>query len=394
MFYDVTYYKSDGETTVFRECAKELISSDNNIALTLMKQHKINGNIATDVVCDVGMVYAIYQADSEINVDVKKTTFKVLTEPDHNNNFELFVPDELDDYIFRFDIYGKSVYYSSVGLADNIGDAEVVTINDDANIEILYEGYNPEQPLVITYTDINNDIYGIDTTIFDGYIQLKNISDYEYESENLHIASYDEDGRLLYLETLPTLVISPRDYGTKYKLVNYIDKKAACVKIFVWSDNLKPLANSYEISNVVGDATVDYRNVYLWMQAGISSMYRRGVQYSLDVAPSVKNDVFYAPARAIAETFGACVEYDADTQIILITLYDKTIKIKMKSDIASVNGEEYQLKGQPIVINGRTLLPITDLAEIFEFNGEYISESGEFVIYDSARPPKILCKNE
>lgn len=383
MFYDVTYYKGNAETTVFRECAKELTSSDNNIELTLMKQHKISGKIDTDVVCDVGMVYAIYQADSEINVDVKKTSFKVLTEPNHNNNFELFVPDELDDYIFRFDIYGNSVYYLSTGLADNIGVAEVVTINGDTNIEILYEGFNPEQPLIITYTDINNDIYGIDTTIFDGYIQLKNISDYEYESQNLHIASYDEDGRLLCLETLPTLVINPHDYGTKYKLVNYIDKKAACVKIFVWSDNLKPLANSYEISNVVGDATVDYKNVYLWMQAGISSMYRRGVQYSLDVAPTIKNNTLYAPARAIAETFGACVEYDSDTQIILITLYDKTIKIKMKSDIASVNGEEYQLKGQPIVINGRTLLPITDLAEILEFNGEYISTSGEFVIYDT-----------
>ena len=383
MFYDVTYYKGNAETTVFRECAKELTSSDNNIEITLMKQHKISGKIDTDVVCDVGMVYAIYQADSEINVDVKKTTFKVSTEPNHHNYFELFLPDELDDYIFRFDIYGKSVYYSSVGLADNIGDAEVVTVNGDTNIEILYEGFKPEQPLVITYTDINNDIYGIDTTVFDGYVQLKNISDYKYGSQNLHIASYDENGRLLCLETLPTLVINPHDYGTKYKLVNYIDKKAACVKIFVWSDNLRPLANLYEISNVVSDTTVDYMNVYLWMQAGISSMYRRGVQYSLDVAPTIKNNTLYAPARAIAETFGACVEYDADTQIILITLYDKTIKIKMKSDIASVNGEEYQLKGQPIVINGRTLLPITDLAEIFEFNGEYISKSGEFVIYDS-----------
>lgn len=383
MFYDVTYYKGNAETTVFRECAKELTSSDNNIEITLMKQHKMSGKIDTDVICDVGMVYAIYQADSEMNVDVKKTSFKVSTEPNHHNYFELFLPDELDDYIFRFDIYGKFVYYSSVGLADNIGDAEVVTVNGDTNIEILYEGFKPEQPLIITYTDINNDIYGIDTTIFDGYIQLKNISDYEYESQNLHIASYDENGRLLRIETLPTLVIEPHSYGHKYGLIKNIDKEAESVKIFVWSDNLKPLANSYEISNVVSEATVDYMNVYLWMQAGISLMYLRGVQYSLDAAPTIKNNTLYAPARAIAETFGACVEYDADTQIILITLYDKTIKVKMKSDIASVNGEEYQLKGQPIVINGRTLLPITDLAEIFEFNGEYISKSGEFVIYDS-----------
>ena len=383
MFYDVTYYKGNAETTVFRECAKELTSSDNNIEITLMKQHKISGKIDTDVVCNVGMVYAIHQADSEINADVKKTSFKVLTEPNYHNNFELFVPDELDDYIFRFDIYGKSVYYSSYGLADNIADAEVVTVNGDTNIEILYEGFNTEQPFVITYTDINKDIYGIDTTIFDGYIQLKNISDYEYETQNLHIASYDENGRLLRIETLPTLVLEPHSYGDKYGLIKNIDKEAACVKIFVWSDNLKPLANSYEISNVVGGATVDYKNVYLWMQAGITSMYCRGVQYSLDVAPTIKNNTLYAPARAIAETFGACVEYDADTQIILITLYDKTIKIKMKSDVASVNGEEYQLKGQPIVINGRTLLPVTDLADIFEFNGEYISKSGEFVIYDS-----------
>ena len=383
MFYDVTYYKGNAETTVFRECAKELTSSDNNIEITLMKQHKISGKIDTDVVCNVGMVYAIYQADAEINVDVKKTPFKVLTEPNYHNNFELFVPDELDDYIFRFDIYGKSVYYSSYGLADNIADAEVVTVNGDTNIEILYEGFNPEQPFVITYTDINKDIYGIDTTIFDGYIQLKNISDYEYETQNLHIASYDENGRLLRIETLPTLVLEPHSYGDKYGLIKNIDKEAACVKIFVWSDNLKPLANSYEISNVVGGATVDYRNVYLWMQAGITSMYRGGVQYYLDVAPIIKNNTLYAPTRAVAEAFDACVEYDADTQIILITLYDKIIKINMKSDIASVNGEEYQLKGQPIVINDRTLLPITDLAEIFEFNGEYISKSGEFVIYDS-----------
>ncbi len=243
-FYHMTYYKGGGEMTVLKDRAKALTSEADNIELTLMKQYEINGKIDTDIDCDGGRVYAIYQSGAEIGTDVKNAVFKVSAESDFYNNFKMFLPEELDKYVFRFDIFDKTVYYSAKGLAEEASNAETVTINGNTDIEIAYKGRTAEQPLVITHTDSK----GEEAEGFNGYIFLENVTDYVQESEDLYMASYDAGGKLLYVKILPTLRIKPHSTGTGFLISNYMDKNAAYVKVFAWSDKMKPLALSRNIS--------------------------------------------------------------------------------------------------------------------------------------------------
>jgi hypothetical protein len=69
------------------------------------------------------------------------------------------------------------------------------------------------------------------------------------------------------------------------------------------------------------------------------------------------------PVRFIAESFGAKVGWDADTQEITVIDQGKTIKLKLGSNIININGSEKTLDVPAQSINSRTFIPLRALAE-------------------------------
>lgn len=91
--------------------------------------------------------------------------------------------------------------------------------------------------------------------------------------------------------------------------------------------------------------------------------YIDGKVIVLDAPPTISDGRTLVPVRFLAETLGARVEWDNNTQEINVTLNDKSIKMTLNSKIAAVNGKPVTLDTVPVVLYGRTLVPIRFITE-------------------------------
>ena len=69
-----------------------------------------------------------------------------------------------------------------------------------------------------------------------------------------------------------------------------------------------------------------------------------------------------APLRAIFEALGAKVQWNTSDRSIVITKGATTIKLQIGSTTALNNGAQVTLDAAPIIVNGRTLVPVRFVA--------------------------------
>ena len=108
-----------------------------------------------------------------------------------------------------------------------------------------------------------------------------------------------------------------------------------------------------------------YQEKKVEMKIGNTTMLVDGDPKVLDTAPYIdsKSGRTLVPVRAIAEAFGARVNWDATTKTVTIIL-DKTIMtmtIGVKS--GTLNGKQVTFDQEPVVTNGRTMVPFRAIAE-------------------------------
>jgi hypothetical protein len=77
------------------------------------------------------------------------------------------------------------------------------------------------------------------------------------------------------------------------------------------------------------------------------------------------------PLRAITEAIGAAINYDPNEQRIDILKGYITLQLWIGKPKAIVNGKEVDINTQkpvsPVIVKGRTFLPLRFIAETFEF---------------------------
>lgn len=82
-----------------------------------------------------------------------------------------------------------------------------------------------------------------------------------------------------------------------------------------------------------------------------------------DVAPQIKEDRAYLPARFVAENLGAEVLWNGDAETVTISKDDIEIVITIGAKTAIVNGDEIELDYPAFVENDRTFTPVRFVAE-------------------------------
>ncbi len=111
-----------------------------------------------------------------------------------------------------------------------------------------------------------------------------------------------------------------------------------------------------------------------------------GQSKSNDVAPKIVNDRTMLPARFVAESLGAKVEWDGEKELVTITGKnsetgeDVTILITIDSEIAKVNGKEVKLDSPAFVENDRTYTPIRFISEQLGASVEWNEEEQQVII--------------
>ena len=86
----------------------------------------------------------------------------------------------------------------------------------------------------------------------------------------------------------------------------------------------------------------------------------------MEVMPVIKNDRLILPLRNIAEMIGAKVEWDPQTRTAIFTNKDLVAKIQIDgNEIVLSNGKVIKMDSKPLNINGRILLPVSNVANVF-----------------------------
>ena len=90
------------------------------------------------------------------------------------------------------------------------------------------------------------------------------------------------------------------------------------------------------------------------------------IKRQMDVKPLIKNDRLMLPMRNLAEIIGAKVEWDSKTRTASFTNNGLVAKIQIDgNEIVLSNGKVIKMDSKPVNINGRILLSVSYVANVF-----------------------------
>lgn len=107
------------------------------------------------------------------------------------------------------------------------------------------------------------------------------------------------------------------------------------------------------------------------LKIGSTAISINGTESELDTAPIIQNGRTLLPLRAVVEGLGGSVAWEAETKTAVFAKGDKVIFMTIGSNTAFVNTTEYTMDTEPIIIDGRTMLPIRFVAENLGFKVEW-----------------------
>jgi phosphate transport system substrate-binding protein len=105
-----------------------------------------------------------------------------------------------------------------------------------------------------------------------------------------------------------------------------------------------------------------------------------GKSVATDIAPVVKDGTILVPLRVATETLGAAVSWNQAASQATIVTAGYTVVFTAGSTGYTVNGEQKTLTGAPEVISGRTLVPIRALAESIGAEVAYDASANKAVV--------------
>lgn len=107
---------------------------------------------------------------------------------------------------------------------------------------------------------------------------------------------------------------------------------------------------------------------------GQRTAYIDGQAVSLDVAPIIINGRTMVPVRFIGEAFGAEFLWDGATRKVTYLQGKNKIEIYVDKQLATVNGKNIILDTAPLILEGRTLVPLRFVSEhmdaLVEWDGQ------------------------
>lgn len=83
-----------------------------------------------------------------------------------------------------------------------------------------------------------------------------------------------------------------------------------------------------------------------------------GEMVTLDVAPFIAEGRTMVPLAFISRQMGADVAWDGEAKAVTYTKEDTTIVLTIDSTTAMVNGEAMELDSAPVIVEGRTMVPV------------------------------------
>ena len=91
------------------------------------------------------------------------------------------------------------------------------------------------------------------------------------------------------------------------------------------------------------------------------------------------------PLRVITEAFGAKVQWQGETQGVVLEYPEKTITLQIGAKVATINEEEVELPIEPVLADdGVTMVPLRFISETFGATVNYDGETGRITVIKEA----------
>jgi len=119
----------------------------------------------------------------------------------------------------------------------------------------------------------------------------------------------------------------------------------------------------------------------IWINNPIGYVNNKKIE--LETPPIIVNNRTMVPLRFIIENFGGDIYWNSTDSSIKIVFPEKEILMWVNNSTAYINGKKYILDSPPIIIGGRTLVPVRFVVEAL---GAYVfwnsTDSGVTIIYE------------
>ncbi len=89
------------------------------------------------------------------------------------------------------------------------------------------------------------------------------------------------------------------------------------------------------------------------------------------------------PVRAISEAFGAAVDWNGDARTVSVRTEKTEILLTVDSPQALINGTSHMLDAAPVILEGRTFVPLRFIGEALSCNVNYAAITGQILIDDT-----------
>lgn len=155
------------------------------------------------------------------------------------------------------------------------------------------------------------------------------------------------------------------------------------IALYVGSDFAKIYYDGTEADweNIDIDPDNDLLRYKSQIQFSVRVFYN-GNRLSFDQPPIIQNNRTLVPLRTIFETMGAEVFWDEETQTVTSQKGDVTITLSIGSNVLVRNGVETVLDVPAQLYNGRTMVPLRVIAESFGCTVDWENDTQTVLIYE------------
>jgi hypothetical protein len=125
------------------------------------------------------------------------------------------------------------------------------------------------------------------------------------------------------------------------------------------------------------------RNI-IELKIGRSTMLVDGSPVVLEAAPVILNARTFLPIRAVVEAVGGTIAWESSAQKVTIVRNDKTLELWIGKGAARLNNRSIAIDSDarvvPVIMNGRTLLPLRFVAEALDLDVQWNAASKTITI--------------
>jgi uncharacterized YkwD family protein len=132
----------------------------------------------------------------------------------------------------------------------------------------------------------------------------------------------------------------------------------------------------------VSAATGKNHEISVTMQVDVQKAFINDLQYILDQPPIISGNRALVPLRFFSEALGAKVRWESQNRSIEFENDVKQVRLFVNKRTAYIQNKPYQMDVAPIIVNGRTLVPVRFVCEVLGYDVHW-NESDQTVMITS-----------